>query len=262
MSATDAPRANALPYSLTAASLYDELTGSHLRNVTRLIRRLAPRPGVCIDVGCGTGALIESLAASRWNVIGFDPSDSMISVAKARRPGLDLRVGDAASFTSDSPATLITATSDVINHLGSSRAVAAFLRRAAAALSPGGLLIFDSLTPYDIDRNWPGYCECTRRRDWCLTRTARRVGSGRGCLTYDFFAKQADGRYVRTVESHSLAAWPASTLVALLRSSGFENIVRLDAATLKPPARSCVRWLFAAKLRSPRCGTRASRRSI
>lgn len=250
MTPNEPPDTTDPPYSRTAASLYDELTGEHLRNVIRLIRSLVPQPGHCIDIGCGTGVLAESLCRCGWTVLGIDPSAAMIEVARTRRPHLDFRIGDATTFVVDSPASLITATSDVVNHLGSVRGVTQFLRRAAAALSEGGLLIFDSLTPFDINRNWAGYVDCVRRRRWCLTRIGHRKGPGRGTLTYDFFLQQSDGRYLRTVERHTLSAWPSATLTSLLREAGFGSVLRLDASTLSPATRTTVRWLFVATRRN------------
>ncbi len=55
---------------------------------------LAPRPGERIlDLGCGDGALTDSLTAAGAEVVGVDASADM--VAAARRRGIDARVADA-----------------------------------------------------------------------------------------------------------------------------------------------------------------------
>jgi len=59
-----------------------------------LIQLLAPQPGERIlDLGCGDGALTESLARCGCRVVGLDASEALAAAARDR--GLDVRVGDA-----------------------------------------------------------------------------------------------------------------------------------------------------------------------
>ena len=56
---------------------------------------LDPQPGEAIlDIGCGEGALTQSIAERGATVVGIDNSESMVIAAKAR--GLDARLMDAA----------------------------------------------------------------------------------------------------------------------------------------------------------------------
>lgn len=54
-----------------------------------------------LDVGCGTGALTHELAArvgENGSVTGLDANPGMLSVAQRNGPGIDWRLGDAASL--------------------------------------------------------------------------------------------------------------------------------------------------------------------
>jgi trans-aconitate methyltransferase len=62
-----------------------------------VVTLLAPKPGERIlDLGCGDGALTETLAASGARVVGVDGSPNMVAAARIR--GLDARVMDAQAL--------------------------------------------------------------------------------------------------------------------------------------------------------------------
>jgi SAM-dependent methyltransferase len=142
---------------------------------------------------------------------------------------------------------LVTATFDVFSHLHSAMLARAFLRGAARSLRPGGTLLFDAITPHDIDRNWVDYVHYLRRDRWKLVRFGRRVAPGVGELHYEWFVRGHNGRWRHQKECHRLRAWPRAQVQSWLQSSGFTHIRCMDAGTLRAPGRACVRWLFTAR---------------
>ena len=92
---------------------YDELgatgeVGIHTFTA-RAISRLLPADGMVVDLGCGSGRLLERLATGRPDarIIGFDLSAPMLETARERleREGLSERVklrrGDMTSFDTE-----------------------------------------------------------------------------------------------------------------------------------------------------------------
>lgn len=58
----------------------------------------APRPGArALDVGCGTGTLLEALSGSGIEVVGADISAQMAAAARRRAPAVGVVVADAQS---------------------------------------------------------------------------------------------------------------------------------------------------------------------
>jgi len=98
-----------------------------------VVKLLGPQPGETIlDLGCGDGALTESLVAAGCRVVGVDSSAEQ--VAAARKRGIDARVMDAETLPFDGVFDAVF-----------SNAVLHWIRRAGAvldsvrrALKPGG----------------------------------------------------------------------------------------------------------------------------
>jgi SAM-dependent methyltransferase len=106
-----------------------------------------------VDLGCGTGLLTRSLAASGRTVTGVDPSHAMINYAR-RQPGADAVTwihGDAAAIPPTGAVDLVVCTGNAIMHV-SPATLPSVLRALAAALRPGGTLSFDSRHP--AHREW------------------------------------------------------------------------------------------------------------
>jgi SAM-dependent methyltransferase len=114
---------------------------SRMRLVLETIDRYAP-PGRVLDVGCGTGFLLERLAERGYSGVGIDLSPESVEHASRRleeigaSDRLSARVGSAYE-PPDGPFDLICLT-DVLEHLEDPRACLSALRDR---LAPEGLLV-------------------------------------------------------------------------------------------------------------------------
>lgn len=103
-----------------------------------LVALLAPRPGERIlDLGCGTGELGAEIAAAGARVVGIDASASMIEAARARFPGVEFHVQDAAAPAFDGGFDAVF--SNAVLHWV--RDLPAVARGVARALVPGGRFV-------------------------------------------------------------------------------------------------------------------------
>jgi SAM-dependent methyltransferase len=90
-----------------------------------------------LDVGCGIGSLLGSLARRGFtNLVGVDPSLASVQIAAAR-PGVSAYVGGAADVPPSSGRFGCVVLTGVLEHLFEP---AATLRAACARLEPGGLV--------------------------------------------------------------------------------------------------------------------------
>jgi trans-aconitate methyltransferase len=86
------------------ASLYDARLGFVSRLGQDLVRLLDPQPGERIlDLGCGTGDLLQRIATAGAEVLGLDRSEAMIAQARRKHPRLRFEVGDATDYRAPEP---------------------------------------------------------------------------------------------------------------------------------------------------------------
>jgi SAM-dependent methyltransferase len=113
--------------------------------VDRWLARLRPGRGRLLDVGCGSGELLEALRDDGWRVSGVEPSSRSAEIARTQR-GLDVQT---ASFDdADLPASSYDAVvlAAVLEHLPDPLAALVHARRL---LAPGGLVAVLFLPRYD-----------------------------------------------------------------------------------------------------------------
>jgi SAM-dependent methyltransferase len=101
-----------------------------------------------LDVGCGTGTLAVLLAARGHRVVGVDPAEASLEVARAKDPGgrVSWVHGDATA-TPALGADLALMTGNVAQVFLTDQAWAAALRGIHAALRPAGHLVFETRRP-------------------------------------------------------------------------------------------------------------------
>jgi len=101
-----------------------------------------------LDIGCGTGVFALLLADRGIEVVGVDPAEASLDVARAK-PGAE-RVrwirGDATSLP-PLRVDMATMTANAAQEITGAQAWRETLRGACAALRPGGVLVFETRDP-------------------------------------------------------------------------------------------------------------------
>lgn len=135
----------------SVADDYDRLTPPLFGAIARdLVKFLAPRPGVVLDAGTGTGVTAEAIAhvvGPGGLVVGVDPSLAMLQLARRRGPHLVAGVAPGLPFP-DGAFDVVVANL-VLSHFRDTTAGAAELVRVLGA---GGLL---GVTAWPEDRDEP-----------------------------------------------------------------------------------------------------------
>lgn len=135
------------------APYYDVVTGDPATEaafIDGIIGHARPWPVTLLEVACGTGGIIASLAG-RYQVAGLDISPAMLDIARTRLPGgTPLYLADMSRFELDAKFDAVVCVYHGVNHLLSFPDWTGFFDCAYRHLNDGGLLAFDIFTPGDL----------------------------------------------------------------------------------------------------------------
>jgi len=99
-----------------------------------------------LDIGCGAGVLCESLAKLQANVVGADPAENLVRLAKFHAMQsaveVDYRCATVEALAAAGEQFDVVLAMEVIEHVADSTV---FLQRCADLVKPGGLAILSTL---------------------------------------------------------------------------------------------------------------------
>jgi SAM-dependent methyltransferase len=191
-----------------------------------------------LDVGCGTGSLAVLLAARGRTVIGVDPAEASLAVARSKNPAVRWLHGDASELPA-AGADLAVMTGNVAQVFLGDDEWARVLRSVHQALRPGGFFVFETRRP--------------QRRDW-ETWGAGGTPVRRGDVESDFHLTDVSLPYVKFRATYRFADGTTLTsdstlrfrdepeIRAALEGAGFELLEVRDA-----PDRPGLEFVFVAR---------------
>lgn len=149
-------------YREDLARIHDAGFGNPARGAAALLlkelRQRGLDRGLVIDLGRGSGILMEQLAAGGFDVLGIDLSAALVALARKRVPSGRFRV--ESLLTTELPRCVaVAAVAECVNYLVDDRhileGVRQVLGRAFEDLVPGGLLVFDVAEPGRVPGGLP-----------------------------------------------------------------------------------------------------------
>jgi 2-polyprenyl-3-methyl-5-hydroxy-6-metoxy-1,4-benzoquinol methylase len=179
-----------------------------------------------VDLGCGTGLLTRSLATAGREVIGIDPSRTMLNYARKQPGAADVTWidGDATAVAQTGDVDLVLSTGNTMMHV-SPEDLPAVLAALAGALKAGGVISFESRNP--AARAWEqwGRDATYGERDTSIGHLIEwlevtEVDNGR--VVFDAHNVFEDGR--DAVYTTTLFFRTAEELTAGLQGAGFGGI--------------------------------------
>ena len=201
--------------------------------------------GLILDLGCGTGRLMEALSRRGADVIGADRSEEMLAVARERLPNALLLCLPMQKLDLYGTVNAVVCTLDSLNHLLTLQGMKKAVERAGLFLEPGGMFIFDVNSPYKheeiLQNNTFVY---DRPEVYCVWRN--RLRHLTVDIRLDLFEKDGDV-FRRRSDAFSERAYTDGELLEALDEAGLELVGRYDGYTASPAAPMSERIVYAAR---------------
>ena len=145
----------AIAYFRTNAERWDQLRALHIDDAEiekALVDLLPDDVGSLLDIGTGTGRILEVLARHAERATGIDQSREMLAVARTNlaRAGLgnvEIRQADMYALPFPSMSLDVVSIHQVLHYAEDPAAV---LREAARVLAPGGTALIVDFAPHDL----------------------------------------------------------------------------------------------------------------
>lgn len=192
------------------ARLYDPECGWS-EDRTFYLDLAGPTPASILDLGCGTGLLLDAYAKRGHDVTGLDPATAMLEIARRRPHGnrINLIQGSAQDFSLGRCFDLIIMTGHAFQTLLSDEDIAATLACVRAHLKSGGRFVFETRNPaIDWRQRWTHrFLLETEDGQIEITRIAGPMRDG--LISFDVtYASPAE-----TLSSKSTLYFPTSTKI-------------------------------------------------
>lgn len=187
--------------------------------------------GRLLDLGCGTGVLIEKALAAGLDPMGIDSSPKMLQCARARVGDHRAQVLPMQALENEQAFDCVVSLSWSLNYCRDGNELYDVLRRCHSALRPGGGLILQvahapnigsEVPPYNVDREpGPGGPEdiILRYRFWAS-------GLHRLYAEYEFECLSSGENFK---ELHELGVADVGLVTEALSELGFEEIETFDS---------------------------------
>ncbi|MEX0628213.1 MAG: metalloregulator ArsR/SmtB family transcription factor, partial [Cucumibacter sp.] len=152
-----AHRQRAAAYFAKVAESWDRLRSLHVADASveaAIVEALAKQPvEFCLDLGTGTGRMLELLAGRYRRGIGVDSSREMIAIARAKleqlpRRDAQARLGDIARLDDYAGAADLIVLHQVLHYFDDPGRT---LRQARLALAPGGRMLVVDFAPHRLE---------------------------------------------------------------------------------------------------------------
>ncbi|MFD0633115.1 class I SAM-dependent methyltransferase [Catenulispora yoronensis] len=131
------------------AEMTDAAAPKIAASIAAVVRLYGPIDAVSVlDVGCGTGAILEQLAKTYSHAVGVDLLPGMVEVASEKRAHLDVRCGDMRTARLGEVFEVVVCVGNALSYMIRDQDVTAAFATFAKHCVPAGLLLIQTLTDF------------------------------------------------------------------------------------------------------------------
>lgn len=176
--------------------------------------------GPLLDLGCGTGNGTLPMVQQGLEVEGLDASEAMLSVARAKLPGVKFHQAHFEEFRLGRRYALVYSLFDSLNNLLDDASFGAMARNVRAHLKPGGVFVFDVNTTAGLELLWEGGV-ASGWADDVYYRWEHSFDEERQLAKVEAFCDSEEGAFT---EVHYERGYDAGHVSRLLTEAGFAHV--------------------------------------
>jgi SAM-dependent methyltransferase len=218
------------------APFYDAMRGdqtAHVAYIRGLIEKHHPDAETLLELGCGTGSVLEQLQA-HYTVTGVDLSPQMLRIARTKVPHARLLRSDITKLELGETFDVVVCVADVVNHLRPFRAWEALFARAHGHLAHGGIFIFDMNTQLHLSElaAQPPLTAWSHQGDFTMLDVVEAAGTA-VAVEVTVFEHRPGGTYRLHTASVPEISFPAERVARSLRTR-FRRVRAYDQDRVRP----------------------------
>ena len=208
--------------------------------------------GIVLDLGCGTGAMTERLAAFGYDMIGVDNSEDMLELAMEKRvqSGQDILylLQDMREFELYGTVRAAVSVCDSVNYITEPEELKEVFRLVNNYLDPEGVFIFDFNTEYKY-REVLGNQVIAEDRDECSFIWENYYDPEEEINEYDLtiFVQEEGDTFHRFTETHLQRGYTVGQMRTLVEQSGLKILEIMDSDTGEAVTETSERVYIVAK---------------
>jgi len=192
-----------------------------------LVLPLLPKGAKILDLCCGTGQLAHLLSERGYRVTGIDGAEQMLQYARTNAPGVEFILDDARSFSTRSKYDAVICAFDSLNHVMSIEELGSVFKSVYAALTSGGIFLFDLNTESGYNYRWNGFYGVVEDDHVCIIRNSFNPQESLALFEATLFRLEG-GEWGRTGFTLQQRCHPDQEVRSALKSAGLADIQVFD----------------------------------
>ncbi|MBM3265561.1 MAG: class I SAM-dependent methyltransferase [candidate division Zixibacteria bacterium] len=216
-----------------------------------IFRRFRVKPGMILELACGTGNLASILATRGYRMTGVDRSAAMIAVAerKAQEAGQPIlyKTGDMAMPPMSGFFDAALCLYDSANYLMDLDAMQRMFESVKRRLQPDGIFVFDVCTENNSRRYFHRQTDQETGRDFSYVRRSEYLAEPRIQVNEFRLVFRRGEERQHHFERHEQRIYPVADIENTLLASGFSLAGSFDGFTFSKASERSNRVHFVAR---------------
>lgn len=205
------------------SKIYDEFTKYvDYRGWYLFLKKYIKKNHKILDVGCGTGSIIQYFYNSGYNIEGLDISEDMIDIAKSKNNKIRYIIDDITrkDFNLDSKYKYVMCNFDTVNYFESYEKFEFFIKNISKIQNNNSFLIFDLVSEEIFEEIFYNDLFIDEEENYLAIWQYEKLDKNRHEISIDIFYKE-NGFYNKYEEKHIKFIYDIDKVIEILNRNNY-----------------------------------------